>query len=453
MTRKYRQNSIDDNFSCNCNKSVLKFDFHEWKQGEKMNRLLTEVDAEIVKIAEKDLTRQQNTLMLIPSENYVSRAVMEIQGSILGNKYAEGYPGERYYNGCEFMDEVESLAIERAKTLFNVEHVNVQPHAGTQANMAAYYALLEPGDTILAMSLGHGGHLSHGDAVNFSGRYYNVVTYGVDAESEQIDLDEVSRLAQQHRPKLIVVGATAYPRQFDFETWRRIADSVDAYLLADIAHIAGLIAGDAHPDPAPYSDVITTTTHKTLRGPRGAIVMCKAEHAAKIDRAVFPGLQGGPFLHTIAAKAVAFKEASEPAFKTYQAQIVKNAKALAARLTDNGFRLVSGGTENHLMLVDLTTKYDKLSGRQAADHLEDAGIIVNKNSIPYDKRKPRTTSGIRLGTPMVTTRGMTEPEMYQIADFIAETLENRRKASIKRHIRAKVAELCAQFPIYEYLSA
>ena len=418
-----------------------------------MNKLLSEVDSHIVKIIEQDLARQQNALMLIPSENYASRAVMEIQGSILANKYAEGYPGERYYNGCEFMDEVESLAIERAKALFGVEHVNVQPHAGTQANMAVYYALLEPGDTILSMSLSHGGHLSHGDAVNFSGRYYNVVTYGVNAETERIDMAEVSRLAQEHRPKLIVVGATAYPRQFDFAAWRDVADSVGAYLLADVAHIAGLIAGGVHPNPVPYSDVVTTTTHKTLRGPRGAIVMCKAEHAAKIDRAVFPGLQGGPFLHTIAAKAVAFKEASEPAFKAYQTQVVKNAKALAARLIQNGFRLVSGGTENHLMLVDLTSKYEKLSGRQAADHLEDAGIIVNKNSIPFDKRKPRTTSGIRLGTPMVTTRGMEEEQMHQIADFIAETLENRQKSAIKRRIRQKVAALCAQFPIYAYLSA
>ena len=418
-----------------------------------MNKLLSEVDSHIVKIIEQDLARQQNALMLIPSENYASRAVMEIQGSILANKYAEGYPGERYYNGCEFMDEVESLAIERAKALFGVEHVNVQPHAGTQANMAVYYALLEPGDTILSMSLSHGGHLSHGDAVNFSGRYYNVVTYGVNAETERIDMAEVSRLAQEHQPKLIVVGATAYPRQFDFAAWRDVADSVGAYLLADVAHIAGLIAGGVHPNPVPYSDVVTTTTHKTLRGPRGAIVMCKAEHAAKIDRAVFPGLQGGPFLHTIAAKAVAFKEASEPAFKAYQTQVVKNAKALAARLIQNGFRLVSGGTENHLMLVDLTSKYEKLSGRQAADHLEDAGIIVNKNSIPFDKRKPRTTSGIRLGTPMVTTRGMEEEQMHQIADFIAETLENRQKSAIKRRIRQKVAALCAQFPIYAYLSA
>ena len=412
---------------------------------------LGEVDPQIVEITANDLKRQQDSLMLIPSENYASRAVMEIQGSVLANKYAEGYPGERYYNGCKFMDDVESLAIERAKALFGAEHINVQPHAGSQANMAVYHALLEPGDTILGMSLSQGGHLTHGAGVNFSGNHYNIVAYGVNAETERIDMEEITRLAKEHRPKLIVVGATAYPRHFDFAVWREIADSVEAYLLADIAHIAGLIAGGVHPDPVPYCDVITTTTHKTLRGPRGAMIMCKAEYADQIDRAVFPGLQGGPFLHTIAARAVAFKEASEPAFKTYQEQIVKNAKALAARLIENGFRLVSGGTDNHLMLIDLTSKYEKLSGRQAADHLEDAGIIVNKNTIPFDKRKPRTTSGLRLGTPMITTRGMKEDEMVLVADFIAETLENRQKASIKRQIQGKVKELCAQFPIYEYL--
>ena len=416
-----------------------------------MNKLLGEIDPQIVEIAAKDLKRQQDSLMLIPSENYASRAVMEIQGSILGNKYAEGYPGERYYNGCQFMDEVESVAIERAKALFGAEHVNVQPHAGSQANMAVYHALLEPGDTILAMSLSHGGHLTHGDKVNFSGRYYNVAAYGVDSETERIDMEAIARLATEHRPKLIVVGATAYPRHFDFATWREVADSVGAYLLADIAHIAGLIAGGVHPDPVPYCDVITTTTHKTLRGPRGAMIMCKSEYADQIDRAVFPGLQGGPFLHTIAARAVAFKEASEPDFRTYQAQVVKNAKALAARLIENGFRLVSGGTDNHLMLMDLTSKYEKLSGRQAADHLEDAGIIVNKNTIPFDKRKPRTTSGIRLGTPMITTRGMKEDEMVLVADFMTEALENRQKSAIKRRIREKVKDLCSQFPIYEYL--
>ncbi len=412
---------------------------------------LGEVDPQIVELASKDLTRQRNSLMLIPSENYASRAVMEAQASILANKYAEGYPGERYYNGCKFMDETESLAIERAKALFGAEHVNVQPHAGSQANMAVYHALLEPRDTILGMSLSHGGHLTHGDTVNFSGRYYNVIAYGVAAQTERLDMTEIAQLAQKHRPKLIVVGATAYPRQFDFAAWREIADSVDAYLLTDIAHIAGLIAGGVHPDPVPYSDVVTTTTHKTLRGPRGAMIMCKSEYADRIDRAVFPGLQGGPFLHAIAARAVAFKEASEPAFKTYQAQVVKNAKALAARLRENGFRLVSGGTDNHLMLIDLTSKYEKLSGRQAADHLEAAGIIVNKNTIPFDKRKPKTTSGLRIGTPMITTRGMKEDDMVHVADFIAETLENRQKASIKRRIRKKVAEFCSQFPVYEYL--
>ena len=416
-----------------------------------MDKLLGEVDPQIVAIAAQDLTRKQDSLMLIPSENYACRAVMEIQGSILANKYAEGYPGERYYNGCQFMDEVESLAIERAKVLFGVEHVNVQPHAGSQANMAVYHALLEPGDTILAMSLRHGGHLTHGDNVNFSGRYYNIAAYGVDVETERIDMEGVARLAAEHRPKLIVVGATAYPRYFDFAAWRQVADSVGAYLLADIAHIAGLIAGGVHPDPVPHCDVITTTTHKTLRGPRGAMIMCKAEYADTIDRAVFPGLQGGPFLHTIAARAVAFKEASEPDFKTYQAQTVKNAKVLAERLIENGFRLVSGGTDNHLMLMDLTSKYEKLSGRQAADHLEDAGIIVNKNTIPFDKRKPRTTSGIRIGTPMITTRGMKEDEMVLVADFMTEALENRQKSAIKRQIREKVKDLCSQFPIYEYL--
>ena len=417
-----------------------------------MHRLLGEVDPQIVEIAAKDLKRQQESLTLIPSENYASRAVMEIQGSVLANKYAEGYPGERYYNGCRFMDDVECLAIERAKALFGAEHINVQPHAGSQANMAVYHALLEPGDTILGMSLSQGGHLTHGAGVNFSGSSYTIAAYGVDAETERIDMAEVARLAAAHRPKLIVVGATAYPRHFDFAAWREVADSVGAYLLADIAHIAGLIAGGVHPDPVPYSDVVTTTTHKTLRGPRGAMIMCKSEYADRIDRAVFPGLQGGPFLHTIAARAVAFKEASEPDFKTYQAQIVKNAKALAARLTQNGFRLVSGGTDNHLMLIDLTSKYEKLSGRQAADHLEAAGIIVNKNTIPFDKRKPKTTSGLRIGTPMITTRGMKEPEMHLVADFITETLENRQKSAIKRQIQQKVKELCAQFPIYEYLN-
>ena len=417
-----------------------------------MNRSLSEADPQIVQIMLQDLDRLQNCLTLIPSENYVSRAVMQMQASVLTSKYAEGTPGARYYNGCAAADGVESLAIERAKQLFGVDHVNVQPHAGNLANMAAYQALLEPGDTILSMRLDHGGHLSHGLPQNFSGQYYKVVSYGVDTETEQIDINTIAELAKAHQPKLIIVGGSAYPRWFDFAGWREVADSVGAYLMADIAHIAGLIAADVHPDPVPYCDVITTTTHKTLRGPRGAIVMCRAKLAEAVDRAVFPGIQGGPFMHTIAAKAVAFKEAMEPAFKTYQSQVVKNAKALADALTGNGFRLVSGGTDNHLMLIDLTATYKQLSGRQAADHLEDAGIIVNKNTIPLDKRSATTTSGIRLGTPMITGRGMKEAEMQLIADLITETLEGRRSAGAKRGVREKVRDLCAQFPIYEDLN-
>ena len=417
-----------------------------------MNRSLSEVDPQIVQIMLQDLDRLQNCLTLIPSENYVSRAVMQMQASVLTSKYAEGTPGARYYNGCAAADGVESLAIERAKQLFSVDHVNVQPHAGNLANMAAYQALLEPGDTILSMKLDHGGHLSHGLPQNFSGQYYNVVSYGVDLETEQIDINTIAELAKTHQPKLIIVGGSAYPRWFNFAGWREVTDSVGAYLMADIAHIAGLIAADVHPDPVPYCDVITTTTHKTLRGPRGAIVMCRSELAEAVDRAVFPGIQGGPFMHTIAAKAVAFKEAMEPAFKTYQSQVVKNAKALAEALISNGFRLVSGGTDNHLMLIDLTAIYKQLSGRQAADHLEEAGIIVNKNTIPLDERSATTTSGIRLGTPMLTGRGMKEAEMQLIADLITETLEGRRSAQIKRSVREKVSDLCGQFPIYEDLN-
>ena len=417
-----------------------------------MNRSLSEVDPQIVQIMLQDLDRLQNCLTLIPSENYVSRAVMQMQASVLTSKYAEGTPGARYYNGCAAADGVESLAIERAKQLFGIDHVNVQPHAGNLANMAAYQALLERGDTILSMRLDHGGHLSHGLPQNFSGQYYNIVSYGVDPETEQIDINTIAELAKAHQPKLIIVGGSAYPRWFDFAQWREVADSVGAYLMADIAHTAGLIAADVHPDPVPYCDVITTTTHKTLRGPRGAIVMCRDELAEAVDRAVFPGIQGGPFMHTIAAKAVAFKEAMEPAFKTYQSQVVKNAKALAEALIGNGFRLVSGGTDNHLMLIDLTATYKQLSGRQAADHLEDAGIIVNKNTIPSDKRSATTTSGIRLGTPMITGRGMKEGEMQLIADLITETLEGRRSAGTKRSVREKVSDLCGQFPIYEDLN-
>ena len=416
-----------------------------------MNRSLSEFDPQIVDIMRQDLDRQQNCLTLIPSENYASKAVMQMQSSILANKYAEGYPGDRYYNGCEFIDQIETLAIERAKRLFGAAHVNVQAHAGTQANMAVYHALLEPGDTILSMKLDHGGHLSHGLPQNFAGRYYRIVPYGVDEETERINMNGIAALAEEHRPKLIIVGASAYPRWFDFAQWQEIADSVNAYLLADIAHIAGLITADVHPDPVPYCDFITTTTHKTLRGPRGAIIMCRAKFADAIDHAVMPGLQGGPFMHAIAAKAVGFKEAMEPAFKEYQKQVVRNAKALAQRLIENEFRLISGGTDNHLMIVDLTATFEKLSGRQAANHLEEAGIIVNKNTIPFDKRSPVTTSGIRLGTPMVSARGMKETEMQLIADFISEVLRERKSTKVKNHIREKVRELCQQFPIYEDL--
>lgn len=416
-----------------------------------MNRPLSEFDPQIFDIMRQDLDRQQNCLTLIPSENYASKAVMQMQSSILANKYAEGYAGDRYYNGCEFIDQIETLAIERAKRLFGAAHVNVQSHAGTQANMAVYHALLEPGDTILSMKLDHGGHLSHGLPQNFAGRYYRIVPYGVDEETERINMNGIAALAEEHRPKLIIVGASAYPRWFDFAQWQEIADSVNAYLLADIAHIAGLITADVHPDPVPYCDFITTTTHKTLRGPRGAIIMCRAEFADAIDHAVMPGLQGGPFMHAIAAKAVGFKEAMEPAFKEYQKQVVRNAKALAQRLIENEFRLVSDGTDNHLMIIDLSATFEKLSGRQAANHLEEAGVIVNKNTIPFDKRSPVTTSGIRLGTPMVTVRGMKETEMQLIGDFISEVLRERKSTKVKNHIKEKVRELCQQFPIYEDL--
>ena len=416
-----------------------------------MNRSLAEVDSQILQIVLQDLERLRNCLTLIPSESYASKAVMQTQASILANKYAEGYLDDRYYNGCEFVNRAEALAIDRAKQLFGAEHVNVQPHAGNIANMSVYYALLEPGDTILAMKLDHGGHLSHGKPENFSGRYYNVVSYGVDRDTERINMNEIAALTKDHRPKLIVVGASAYSRWFDYAQWREIADSVGAYLLADIAHIAGLIAADVHPDPLPYCDIVTTTTHKTLRGPRGAMIMCRNRFAEAIDRAVFPGIQGGPFMNAIAAKAVVFKEAMEPPYREYQRQIVKNAKALAQRLTENGFRLVSGGTDNHLMVIDLTRQYEKLSGRQAANHLEDAGIIVNKNTVPFDKRGAVTTSGVRLGTPMVSARGMKEPEMHLIGDLITEALEARKSRKAKARIRGKVEELCQQFPLYEDL--
>ena len=374
---------------------------------------------------------------------------MQAQSTVLANKYAEGYPETRYYNGCHYSDQIEQLAIDRAKELFGADHVNVQPHSGSQANIAVFHALLSPGDTILSMKLDHGGHLSHGLPQNFSGKYYNIVHYGLDPETERINLETVADLADQHRPRLIIVGASAYPCQIDFAEWRKIADSVDAYLLGDVAHVAGLIVGKVHPDPVPYCDVVTTTTHKTLRGPRGAIILCRQELADSIDKSVFPGLQGGPFMHAIAARAVAFKEAAQPEFTSYQEQIISNARVMANRLMENEFRLVTGGTENHLMLIDLTSISAKLSGRQAANYLEEAGIIVNKNTIPFDTRSPNTTSGIRIGTPMVTTRGMKEDQMTQVANLITEVIQNRRQASTRQKIKTKVEELCQAFPIYE----
>lgn len=407
---------------------------------------LSETDPEVARLLNGDLKRQQDYLVMIPSENYASPAVLAAQGSVLANKYAEGYPGKRYYNGCNYMDAIESLAIERAKLLFLAEHANVQPHSGSNANIAAFLALLEPGDRILAMKLDHGGHLSHGMPLNVAGRIYDCAFYGVERETGLVDLNKVAEAARRHKPRLIIVGGSAYPRVIDFQPWREIADSVGAYLLADVAHIAGLIAGGVHPSPVPYADVVSMTTHKTLRGPRGAILLCKEEHAQAVDRAVFPGLQGGPFMNSIAARAVMLHEAMQPEFREYARQIVVNAKTLAGELMRNGFRLVSGGTDNHLMLVDLSDT--KLSGRKAANLLEEAGIIVNKNAVPFDERSPVQTSGIRPGTPSITTRGMKEPEMLRIAELMSRVLAGKTDEAIRANIRAEVAALCAAFPIY-----
>jgi glycine hydroxymethyltransferase len=415
-----------------------------------MNRTLSQVDPEIAKAMEQELDRQQNCLVLIPSENYASKAVLQAQGCIMTNKYAEGYPGARWYNGCEAVDIAESLAIERAKKLFGADHVNVQPHTGSQANMAAYYALLAPGDRVLSLDLEHGAHLTHGQSVNFSGRFYRFIHYGVDHETEMIDMEVVRKIAHREKPKLILVGYSAYPREIRFAEWRKIADEVDAYLMADIAHIVGLIAADEHPDPVPYCDIITSTTHKTLRGPRGAFIMCRRELADAVDRACFPGVQAGPLMHVIAAKAVAFREAMTASFRTYQHQIVLNAKALAKGLMDRGFRLVSGGTDNHLMLVDLRPM--NMLGSTAANLLEEAGIIVNKNAIPYDHVPPALASGIRPGTPAVTTRGMKEPEMEKIAEMISRVLHSPDDESVRREVKQEVRTLCARFPIYEDLT-
>lgn len=393
----------------------------------------------------------EGNLELIASENVVSEAVLEAQGCVMTNKYAEGYPGKRYYGGCEFVDEVESLAIARAKELFGADHANVQPHSGTQANMTVYLAALKPGDAYLGMNLAHGGHLSMGSPVNFSGILYRVIPYGVAENTETIDYDEVAKLAKEHRPKLIIAGASAYPRIIDYERFRKIADEVGALMMVDMAHIAGLVAAGLHPSPVPYADFVTTTTHKTLRGPRGGMVLCRAAHAKTIDSKVFPGMQGGPLMHVIAAKAVALKEALGPDFKTYQQQVVKNAQTLAQALLAKGFRLTSGGTDNHLMLVDL--RQSELTGKVAQETLDKARITVNKNAVPFDTRSPFVTSGIRIGTPAVTTRGMKEKEMARIGDFIVRALNHVGDETVIRSIADEVGELCKKFPVYPHRRA
>jgi glycine hydroxymethyltransferase len=407
---------------------------------------LRRTDPEIAEAIIRDVERQRYHVNLIASENYASRAVLEALGSVLTNKYAEGYPGKRYYGGCEFVDVAERLAIDRVKALFGAEHANVQPHAGAQANMAAYFAFLRPGDTILAMNLAHGGHLTHGSPVNFSGQLYRIVPYGVDPKTEQIDYDAIARLAREHRPRLIVSGATAYPRTFDFPRLREICDEVGAIMMVDMAHFAGLVAGKVHPDPVPYADVITSTTHKTLRGPRGGLILCRAQYAQQVDKAVFPGTQGGPLMHCIAAKAVCFKEAMTPQFRAYAASIVENARTLAEELVRRGYRVISGGTDNHLLLVDVRSK--GLTGRKAEKALGDAHIIVNKNMIPFDPEKPTVTSGIRIGTPAMTTRGMGPQEMRRIAEWIDVVLGSPDDESVAARVRAEVRELCTAFPIY-----
>lgn len=414
-----------------------------------MDSELARTDPEVYQAIQKELERQRFSIELIASENFCSHAVLEAQGSVLTNKYAEGYPGKRYYGGCQWMDVVEDLARERLKKLFHAEHANVQPHSGTQANMAVYFAVLQPGDTILSMSLAHGGHLSHGHPVSVSGKLYKAVYYGVARETEQIDYDEVRRLALEHRPKLIVCGASAYPRILDFQKFREIADEVGAYLMADIAHIAGLIAGGVHPSPLPWADFVTTTTHKTLRGPRGGAILCRKEFAEIIDKSVFPGSQGGPLMHVIAAKAVAFGEALRPEFREYQRRIVENARALAQALAAEGFRIVSGGTDTHVLLVDVRTH--GLTGAEAERLLEEVGVTVNKNAIPFDPQKPTVTSGIRLGTPAVTTRGMGPAEMREIAEIIAQVLRERTDTA-REVARVRVRQLCERFPLYEKLA-
>ncbi|MBI2461129.1 MAG: serine hydroxymethyltransferase [Candidatus Rokubacteria bacterium] len=411
-----------------------------------MFRRLDQVDPEIAKALRLETERQDRNLELIASENFVSEAVLEAMGSVMTNKYAEGYPGRRYYGGCEHVDTAEELAIQRARELFGAEHVNVQPHSGSQANMAVYFTILQPGDTILGPNLAHGGHLTMGSPVNFSGKLYRVVPYGVRRDTELIDFDQLRDLAREYRPKLIIAGGSAFPRAIDFRPFREIADETGALLMADIAHPAGLVAAGLHPSPIPYADFVTTTTHKTLRGPRGGMVMCRAAHAQALDKAVLPGMQGGPLMHVIAAKAVAFREALTPEWRDYQRQIVANARALAEALAARGYRLVSGGTDTHLMLVDLTPK--GITGKDAQEALDRAWITVNKNTIPFETRSPMVTSGIRIGTPAVTTRGMREPEMARIAGLIDRVLAHLGDASAEAAVRAEVRELTARFPLY-----
>lgn len=408
--------------------------------------ILESFDPEIARSIRLETERQEYNLELIASENFVSEAVLEAQGSVLTNKYAEGYPGKRYYGGCHEVDVVEQLAIDRARELFGAEHANVQPHSGSQANMAVYFAACKPGDTILGMNLAHGGHLTHGSPVNFSGKLFNIVPYGVSRETETIDYEEVERLAHEHKPKMIVVGASAYPRIIDFPAFRAIADKVGAVVMVDMAHFAGLVAAGVHPSPIPHADYVTTTTHKTLRGPRGGMILCREELAKNLNSQIFPGIQGGPLMHVIAAKAVAFKEALQPEFKAYQQQIVKNARALAGALVEKGFRLTSGGTDNHLMLINFTGT--EITGKAAEEALDKAGITVNKNTVPFETRSPFVTSGIRIGTPAATSHGLKETEMAAVAGFIADAIENMNDEQKLQQIKSSVNTLMKRFPLY-----
>jgi len=411
--------------------------------------IVNDTDTELAELLKLELKREQNSLILIASENIASKAVLAAQGSVFTNKYAEGYPGKRYYGGCEFCDDIESIAIKRAKELFGAEHANVQPISGSAANLAAYFALINPGDTVLAMKLAHGGHLTHGAPVSVTGKLFNIIGYGVKKETGLIDYDEVEFLAKKHKPKMIIAGASSYSRIIDFERFKSIADSVGAYFMVDMAHIAGLVAGNVHPSPVPYADVVTSTTHKTLRGPRGGFILCKEQFKEKIDKAVFPGLQGGPLMHTVLAKAISFKEAMSDEFKLYQKQTVTNAKVMADYVMDNGFNIVSGGTDNHLFLIDLTDK--NITGKLAEERLERCGIVVNKNAIPFDTKPPTQTSGIRIGTPSITTRGMKENDVKEVAEVIVTVLKQIDDEKLIEKMKDKVLDLCKKFPIYAEL--